>query len=61
MLHENWTPLLTVPTMLSIQSFLTDCNPNNPLVPAIADQYKNNREVHDKICEESTKKYAFGL
>ena len=60
-LYKNWTPALEVSTLLlSIQSFLTDCNPDRPLVPFIADQYKNNRQLHDKICKEWTKKYASG-
>ena len=58
-LHSTWMPSLTVEKLLlSIQSFLIDCNPDDPLVPEIADQYVKNREEHDKICREWTKKYA---
>ena len=57
-LHD-WNPILRVVCLLlSIQSLLTDCNPDDPLVPEIAAQYVNNREEHDKICVEWTKKYA---
>ena len=58
-LNRNWTSSYTVATvLLSIQSFLTDCNPNDPLVPAIAAQYKNDRKLYDETCKEWTKKYA---
>ena len=58
-LHSTWMPSLTVEKLLlSIQSFLTECNPDDPLVPEIAEQYVNDREEHDKICREWTKKYA---
>ena len=55
----DWRPGMTISTLLlSIQHFLTDCNPDDPLVPEIAEQYVNNREEHDRICREWTKKYA---
>ena len=58
-LHQNWVPSLTVSSvLLSIQSLLADCNPKDSLVPEIAEKYVNNREEHDKICREWTKKYA---
>ena len=36
----------------------TDCNPDDCLVPEIATQYVNDREEHDRVCREWTKKYA---
>ena len=58
-LGRNWSPILRIKTLLlSIQSFLTDCNSDDSLVPEIAAQYVNNREEHDRICREWTKKYA---
>ena len=58
-LHSTWMPSLNVEKLLlSIQSFLTDCNPDDPLVPEIAEQYINDREEHDRTCREWTKKYA---
>ena len=55
----KWSPALTVEkVLLSVQSFLTDCNPDDCLVPEIAEQYVNNREEHDRVCREWTKKYA---
>ena len=58
-LYENWTPVFTVDKLLlSIQALLTECNPEDPLVPEIAAQYVNDREEYDRICREWTKKYA---
>ncbi|RUS73940.1 hypothetical protein EGW08_018297 [Elysia chlorotica] len=44
--------------LLSICSLLTDCNPNDPLVGNIAQQYLTNRPEHDKMAREWTKRYA---
>lgn len=44
--------------LLSICSMLTDPNPDDPLVPAIATQYKNERKVYDSTAAEWTRKYA---
>ena len=58
-LHSRWSPIMNVRAiLLSIQSFFTDCNPDDCLVPEIAAQYVNDREEHDRICREWTKKYA---
>ena len=58
-LHKNWSPRFSPSALLlSIQSLLTDCNPEDPLVPEIAAQYVNDREEYDRICREWTKKYA---
>lgn len=58
-LKDNWSPALTVSkVLLSICSLLTDPNPNDPLVGNIATQLINNKEEHDKIAAEWTKRYA---
>ncbi|EKX34632.1 hypothetical protein GUITHDRAFT_160227 [Guillardia theta CCMP2712] len=58
-LKDNWSPALTISkVLLSICSLLTDANPNDPLVGNIAQQYLSDREEHDKIAAEWTKKYA---
>ena len=44
--------------LLSISSLLTDANPDDPLVPDIAKQYKADRAKHDKTAKEWTTKYA---
>ena len=59
LLGSKWSSALTIQALLlSIQSFFTDCNPDNCLVPEIAAQYVNDREEHDRVCREWTKKYA---
>lgn len=58
-LKDNWTPALTISkVLLSICSLLTDPNPNDPLVGSIANQYLTNREEHDRIAKEWTKRFA---
>ena len=58
-LKEQWSPALTVSkVLLSICSLLTDANPEDPLVPEIAQMYKNNRTQHDATAREWTSKYA---
>ena len=45
-LKDNWSPALTISkVLLSICSLLSDCNPSDPLVASIANQYVSNREV----------------
>jgi ubiquitin-protein ligase len=61
-LKDNWSPALTVAkVLLSICSLLTDCNPSDPLVGAIASQYINNRAEHDRTARTWTQRYAAGL
>lgn len=58
-LKDNWSPALTISkVLLSICSLLADCNPKDPLVASIANQYLNNREEHDKIAKEWTQRFA---
>ncbi|KNC48950.1 ubiquitin-conjugating enzyme E2 D/E [Thecamonas trahens ATCC 50062] len=58
-LKDNWSPALTISkVLLSVCSLLTDCNPNDPLVGSIAQQYLSDREAHDKIAAEWTRRYA---
>lgn len=58
-LKDNWSPALTISkVLLSICSLLADCNPHDPLVGSIAQQFLNNRQEHDKIAAEWTKRYA---
>ncbi|CAM9934344.1 unnamed protein product, partial [Ascophyllum nodosum] len=44
--------------LLSICSLLTDPNPDDPLVPEIAQVFKNNRTQHDATAREWCAKYA---
>eukprot|EP00494_Astrolonche_serrata_P031390 UN31659 len=58
-LKGEWSPALTISkVLLSICSLLTDPNPDDPLVPQIAKQFKQNRRLHDKTAGEWTQKYA---
>eukprot|EP00195_Chlamydomonas_chlamydogama_P000994 CAMPEP_0202916436 /NCGR_PEP_ID=MMETSP1392-20130828/68580_1 /ASSEMBLY_ACC=CAM_ASM_000868 /TAXON_ID=225041 /ORGANISM="Chlamydomonas chlamydogama, Strain SAG 11-48b" /LENGTH=142 /DNA_ID=CAMNT_0049608865 /DNA_START=141 /DNA_END=566 /DNA_ORIENTATION=- len=46
-LKDQWSPALTISkVLLSISSLLTDPNPDDPLVPEIANLYKNNRQAY---------------
>jgi ubiquitin-conjugating enzyme E2 D/E len=44
--------------LLSISSLLTDPNPDDPLVPEIANLYKSDRAKYDATAKEWTRKYA---
>ena len=58
-LSKNWSPVLTVgKLLLSICSLLAQPNPDDPLVPSIADLYKNNKGVHNFKAKEYTALYA---
>ena len=58
-LKTSWSPALTMPKiLLSISSLLSDPNPNDPLEPEIANQYKNNRELYDTTVKEYVCKFA---
>lgn len=59
LLKDKWSPALTVSKLLlSICSLLTDPNPDDPLVPAIADIYNNNRELFNEKAKNWTQIYA---
>ncbi len=54
-LKDNWSPALTVDkVLLSISSLLNEPNPNDPLVPTIANLYKSDKLKHDKLAREHT-------
>ena len=58
-LKGQWSPALNIyKTLLSILSLLTDPNPNDPLEPIIASEYKYNKETFIKNAKEFTQKYA---
>ena len=57
--HNQWSPALTISkVLLSICSLLTDCNPDDPLVPEIAQLFRSDRARHDATAREWTRKYA---
>ncbi len=58
-LKDKWSPALTVSKiLLSICSLIDDPNPDDPLMPDIANLYKTNKEKHDLIATSYTQKYA---
>jgi ubiquitin-conjugating enzyme E2 D len=58
-LKDQWSPALTISkVLLSICSLLTDANPDDPLVPEVAHQYKTDRPKYDETAREWTRKYA---
>ncbi len=58
-LKDQWSPVLTVSKLLlSICSLLNEPNPNDPLMPSIANLYKTNREQFNANAKEYTLKYA---
>jgi len=61
-LRSNWSPALTISkVLLSICSLLCDPNPDDPLVPEIAKQYKQDREGYNATARQWTQKYAMWL
>lgn len=58
-LKENWSPALTISKLLlSICSLMDDPNPDDPLVPDIAQLYKTNRSKYNVTAQEWTIAYA---
>ena len=58
-LNENWNSGLTVSKIISsIISLLVKCNPDNALMPAIAEQYKTDKDQHDYEAKLWTRAYA---
>jgi len=58
-LKDQWSPALTVSKLLlSICSLMGDPNPDDPLVPQIADLLKSDKETHDAEARLFTLKYA---
>ncbi|XP_039266639.1 ubiquitin-conjugating enzyme E2 D4-like [Styela clava] len=58
-LRDNWSPALTTSkVLLSISSLLANPNPDDPLVPEIANLYKFDRLQYNKNAREFSKKYA---
>ena len=60
-LKDKWSPALTISkALLSICSLIDDPNPNDPLVPEIADLLIKDKAKHDANAREMTMIYATG-
>ena len=58
-LKDQWSPALTISKiLLSICSLMDDPNPDDPLMPEIANLYKVNKEKHNENARNYTNKYA---
>ena len=58
-LKTAWSPALTISkVLLSISSLLCDPNPDDPLVPDIANIYKSNIAKYNANAKSWTQKYA---
>ena len=58
-LKSNWSPSLTISKiLLSICSLLSDPNSNDPLVPEIANEMKENYQNYIKTARDWTNIYA---
>jgi ubiquitin-conjugating enzyme E2 D/E len=61
-LKQNWSPALTISkVLLSVISMFTDPNPDDPLMPDIANQYKKDRAEYELVAREWTQLYAQGV
>ena len=60
-LKDQWSPALTISkVLLSLCSLLTDPNPDDPLVPSIANLLASNPSAHDERARLWTLKHATG-
>ena len=57
--YDQWSPALTIhKAMLHVRHMMEVPNPDEPLVPAIASQCKNDREYFNQAVREHTLKHA---
>ena len=60
-LNKQWSPALTISkVLLSICSLMSDPNPDDPLVPEIAEMLKTNKKLHDANALQWTQQFASG-
>ena len=58
-LKDQWSSALRITTvLLSLSDLLANPNPNDPLVPEIANEYNQDRERFNKNVSDFVKKYA---
>ena len=60
-LKDNWSPALTISkVLLCICSLLDDPNPDDPLVPDIAELFNSDREAYNTKAKVMTLQFAMG-
>merc|ERR1712046_114962 len=58
-LKDQWSPALSLVKVLqTIQLLMVSPNPDDPLMPEIAQQYKENKDAYETTAKEWTAKYA---
>lgn len=58
-LKKNWSPALQIKSvLLSIQSLLSEPNPDDPLNNEAAEQWKTNKALALQTARDQTNKYA---
>jgi len=58
-LKKNWSPALQIKSvLLSIQSLLSEPNPDDPLNNEAAQEWKSNKKQAEKKAQDWTVKYA---
>jgi ubiquitin-conjugating enzyme E2 D/E len=58
-LKDEWTPALSIPhVLLSISALMAEPNPDHPLVPDVAQLYKQDKKAFEEKAREWTKQYA---
>lgn len=58
-LKKNWSPALQIKSvLLSIQSLLSEPNPDDPLNNEAASEWKSNKKQAEKKAQEWTVKFA---
>jgi ubiquitin-conjugating enzyme E2 N len=58
-LKKNWSPALQIKSvLLSIQSLLSEPNPDDPLNNEAANEWKTNKKQAEKKAQDWTMKFA---
>eukprot|EP00794_Sanderia_malayensis_P017372 gene17372-19111_t len=58
-LKDKWSPAFTVSkVLLSVIALLSDCNPADPLVGSVAQQFLTDRKEHDNCAKDWTRRFA---
>mmetsp|Transcript_1787 Transcript_1787/g.3874 ORF Transcript_1787/g.3874 Transcript_1787/m.3874 type:complete len:149 (-) Transcript_1787:83-529(-) len=56
---DQWSPALTIEkVLLALVSLLSDPNPDDPMMPEIARQYKNDQQAFIETARDWTRRFA---